>query len=97
MKNDQLNVDGARVDGDLIVEVPYKSMGSKCGSSSNSQLEFWEGHLACHTLLSVQRSVRWLVHSSSAQLLFKLHFLPILLHRTSAFKLPSSFALYMLN
>ena len=53
-KNDQLSVDGAKLDGNLKAEVPYKSMGSKCGSSNNSPLELRTGHLACHTLLSVR-------------------------------------------
>ena len=54
-KNDQLSVDGAKLDGNLKAEVLYKSMGSKCGSSNNSPLELRTGHLACHTLLSVQK------------------------------------------
>ena len=50
-KNDQLSVDDAKLDSDLQPEVPYKSMGSTCGSSNNSQLKQRAGHLACHTLL----------------------------------------------
>ena len=59
------SVDGAKLDGDLKAEVPYKSIGSKCGLSNNSPLEFKADRLTCHTLLSMQRSIwkaRWLVH-----------------------------------
>ena len=33
-KNDQLSVGGAKLDGNLKAEVPYKSMGSKCTERS---------------------------------------------------------------
>ena len=29
-KNDQLSVDGAKLDGELKAEVPHESMGSEC-------------------------------------------------------------------
>ena len=50
-KNDQLSVDGAKLDGELNAEVPYKSMGSECGLSNNSPLKLRTGHLVFHTLL----------------------------------------------
>ena len=85
-KNDQLSVDGAKLDGNLKAEVPYKSMGSKCGSSNNSPLEAIS--LAIH-FFCTERSVwqaRWPVLSSSGELLLEPHLLPILLYGTSAFK-----------
>ena len=57
-KNDQLSVDGAKLDGNLKAEVPYKSMGSKCGSSNNSPLELRAGHLACHLRLGTGQSAQ---------------------------------------
>ena len=44
-------VDGAKIDGELNAEVPYKSMGSECGLSNNSPLKLRTGHLVFHTLL----------------------------------------------
>ena len=95
-KNDQFSVDGAKLNGNLKAEVPYKSMGSKCGSSNNSPLELRAGHLACHCKRSVWQA-RWPALSSSGELLLEPHLLPILLYGTSAFKLPLSFAPSTLN
>ena len=52
MKNDQLSVDGAKLDIDIKMEVPNKSKESKCGLSNNLALKLWTGHIACHALLS---------------------------------------------
>jgi len=45
--NDQLIVDGAKLNGDLKPKVPYKSMGSKCGSSNNLSPKLRTSHSAC--------------------------------------------------
>jgi len=50
-KNDQLSVNGAKLDGELKVQVPYESVGSKCCSSNNSPLKLKADHLTCHALL----------------------------------------------
>ena len=36
-KNDQLSVDGAKLDGNLKAEVPYKSMGSIGGGKGGAR------------------------------------------------------------
>jgi len=50
-KNDQLSEDGAKVNGNLKPEVPYKNMESKCSSSINLPHELRAGLLVCHTIL----------------------------------------------
>jgi len=92
MKNDQLSIDSTKLNSELQPEVLYKR-----GANAARTITHYLSHLTHRTLLSVQKKATWPALSSSVELLFKPHSLPMLLYRISGFNSPFTFAPSMVN